>query len=110
MPRDLSLWLIQAISTHDPQGRIQPPTAGRWIRLVQDDGEELTVISHGWDLAVYIGRGTMTQATMAHRTAARLGWWLILWWVVYAWCGLRLRLWAWLLERRERQLSRRDGE
>lgn len=82
-------------------GLTRPPGALRAVRLAQPDGTELSAVSLGDEVDLYLAQGAAVTRVTAHRAAAlRLAWWLL--WAVWArgtWCGLKTAVWRWALAR-----------
>lgn len=82
----------------DQHGNLTPPGAGPQQRWVQEDAQELVVVSRGDGIDFYVGRRvTAYNFTLTPSVAVRFAWWLLRWWVFTMWFGFKLRLWNWSL-------------
>jgi hypothetical protein len=100
---ELALWIGRKL-VEPPRkkgGAPLPPAAGKAIRIQETTGQELTCVARGDGFDLFIGkkpehyRFGLTVSAVLELTR-----WIIWWWVRYTWCGLKLKLWAWVVRTR----------
>lgn len=93
----LAEWVGRRLVVRDVDGSVQPPGAGPAIRLREPDGSDVTAIARGDAFDLYFGKRTITNVPVTPRVMVKLALWVVWWWIRHDWCGMKRRLWAWVL-------------
>lgn len=106
MSKRIATWLFTKLSV-EREGAVRPPGAGIAREWTERDGRKLLIVSHGDAFDVYHGRRDPIVFSISPTILLSLGIWILWsWWFGRIWCGVKVRLWLWALER----LAAPDGD
>lgn len=88
---------MRRVAVKDASGELRAPGATKGMHWVLPDEQDLVVAPQGETIDFYVGRKDVYLFTLPGNVAVTMAWWLIRWWVTRCWCGVRLRVWWWLL-------------
>jgi hypothetical protein len=93
-------WLNTAVLEKTPRG-LEMPGGGVAARWAEGDGREVSVISRGDFVELYVvtSKRDILQAPISTETAVQLAKWILRLWSRKLWWGLKLKLWRWSLGR-----------
>jgi hypothetical protein len=90
----LALTVAKRVCVHVKDKRTPGNGFGRvWV---DENDYQVAIINQGEGFDLLIGpRSSVHQFSVSSALMARVALWILWWWMIFAWFGLRFRLWRW---------------